>query len=239
MTGPTGSISGFKGARADILVALKKHQPLTVRELAERFGVTGNALRRHLKELELGGVVQYRREVRGVGGPAFAYRLTDAGEGLFPRSYDQALSQALELVRRQFGSDAVVEIFRQRWKEIADRARPELASLSLNERAQRLAELLTTLGYMAEASGAGEHTATIREHNCTIRAVVEQFPEVCAAEQRFIQDVLGVDVRREAHMAKGANCCEYCVAEPARLGHHRATQQTAPTGAASQLQETT
>ena len=235
MTGPTSSISGFKGARAEVLLALKKSQPLTAGELADRFGVTANALRRHLKELELEGVVAYRREVRGVGGPVFAYRLTEEGERLFPRSYDQALTQALELVRSQFGSDAVVEMFRQRWKEIADRAMPELAALSLPDRARRLAELLTALGYMAEATSRDDATPTIREHNCTIRAVVEQFPEVCAAEQRFIQDVLGVDVRREAHMAKGANCCEYCVAEPAGLRHHRTSEQRAGD---SRLQET-
>ncbi|MGQ0645933.1 MAG: helix-turn-helix transcriptional regulator [Gemmatimonadaceae bacterium] len=238
MLGANGSLSGFKGARSDILVALKKNQPLTAKALAERFGVTTNALRRHLKELELEGVVGYRREVRGVGGPVHEYRLTEEGERLFPRSYDQVLAQALEIVREQFGSDAVVEIFRQRWKEIADRVRPELAHLTVTERAQRLAQMLTSLGYMAEASG--EDGATIREHNCTIRAVVEQFPEVCAAEQRFIQEVLGVDVTRQTHIAKGANCCEYCVAEPARLSHRPATDnRIEPAGSKSRLQETT
>jgi len=215
-------LTGFRGTRAEVLVGLKKGQPLTAKELAEQFGVTPNALRRHLKELEAEGLVRYRREVRGVGGPVFAYTLTEHGERLFPRSYDTVLGEALEMVREQFGTAGVVELFRRRWEEIAERHKPELASLPLHERATRLAQLLTSLGYMAEATSGVP--ATLVEHNCTIRAVVDRFPEVCAAEQRFIQEVLGVEVTRQAHMAKGANCCEYCLQPVVQIESNQETQ---------------
>ncbi len=208
-TPTTAAIPGYRGMRGEVLLALKKAQPLTAKELGALFGVTPNALRRHLKELEVEGVVQYRREVRGVGGPVFAFSLTEAGERLFPRAYDSALREVLELVREQLGSDGVVELFRKRWADIAERAKPELARLPLNERAHRLAQLLTSLGYMAEASeGDG---ATLREHNCAIRAVIERFPEICVAEERFLAEVLGAHVTRQTHIAAGANCCEYCI----------------------------
>lgn len=203
--------AGFKGTRGDILVALKRSQPLTAKELADRFGMTANAFRRHLKDLEAEGLVGYSREVRGVGQPVFAYRLTEAGERLFPSQYDVVLSQALETVREKFGSEAVVDIFRARWAAIAESAGPELALLPLPERTQRLAQLLSSMGYMAEAELNGH--STLREHHCTIRSLVERFPEVCAAEERFIREVLGADVVRQAHIAKGANCCEYCITE--------------------------
>lgn len=206
-------LPGYKGLRGGILVALKKAQPLTVSELGVQFGVTGNALRRHLKELELEGVVRYRREIRGVGGPVFAYTLTESGERLFPQAYDTALSAVLDMVKARLGSEGVVELFTQRWREIADKAKPELDRLPMNERAHRLAELLTSLGYMAEASGGDE--ATIREHNCAIRAVIERFPEICVAEERFLREVLGAEVTRQRHIATGSNCCEYCIAAPA------------------------
>lgn len=207
---PTNApIPGYRGMRGEVLLALKKSQPITAKELGSLFGVTPNALRRHLKELEAEGVVRYQREVRGVGGPVFAFSLTEAGERLFPRAYDSALREVLELVRQQLGSDGVVELFRKRWAEIAERAKPELARLPLNERAHRLAALLTSLGYMAEASeGEG---ATLREHNCAIRAVIERFPEICVAEERFLAEVLGAQITRQTHIAAGANCCEYCI----------------------------
>lgn len=211
MSSPTIAIPipGYRGLRGDVLVALKKAQPLTAKELGARFGVTPNALRRHLKELEHEGLVRYQREIRGVGGPVFSFSLTDAGERLFPHAYDSTLGEVLELVREQFGSAGVVELFRKRWAEIAERAKPELSHLPLEARAERLAELLTGLGYMAESSGGA--SATLREHNCAIRAVIERFPEICVAEHGFLEEVLGAHVTRQQHIAAGANCCEYCI----------------------------
>jgi len=232
------AIPGYRGLRGEVLLALKKAQPLTAKELGALFGVTPNALRRHLKELEAEGVVRYRREVRGVGGPVFAFSLTEAGERLFPRAYDSALNEVLELVRQQMGSEGVVELFRKRWADIAERAKPELALLPLNERAQRLAQLLTSLGYMAEAS-AGE-SATLREHNCAIRAVIERFPEICVAEERFLAEVLGAHVTRQTHIAAGANCCEYCIHPADASGTDQATMAgAAPQAPAPFVQITT
>ncbi len=228
-----GEVAGFKGMKRQILVALRKSQPLTVQGLAQYFGVTPNALRRHLKELETGGFLSFEREVKGVGGPSFSYRLTSAGERLFPSAYEQVLSQALESVRDRFGSEAVVDIFRERWSRIAEQARPELQALPLAERTTRLAQLLSSMGYMAEATpGDG----TLREHNCTIRAVVERFPEVCAAEERFIQEVLGADVKRQSHIAKGANCCEYCITERTTATQRPDGSQDPTSFASDQLQ---
>jgi DeoR family suf operon transcriptional repressor len=203
--------AGFGGTRGEIITALKKAQPLTAKELASMFGVTPNALRRHLKELETEGIVRYQREIRGVGGPVFAFSLTDAGEALFPRAYERALAEVLDLVREQQGDEGLVQLFQRRWDEIARVARPELEQLPVDQRATRLAELLTSLGYMAEAHPGSGALPVLTEHNCAIRVIAERFPEVCAAEERFIADLLGTPVTRQAHIAKGANCCEYCV----------------------------
>lgn len=204
---------GYRGTRGEILTALKMAQPLTAKELADRFGVTPNALRRHLKELESEGIVRYQRDIRGVGGPVFAFSLTDAGEALFPRGYERALADVLDLVREQHGDDGLIQLFQRRWDDIAKVARPELERLPVDQRATRLAELLTSLGYMAEAHTVSGALPVLTEHNCAIRLIAERFPEVCAAEERFIADLLGAPVTRQAHIAKGANCCEYCIAE--------------------------
>ncbi|MGQ0642464.1 MAG: helix-turn-helix transcriptional regulator [Gemmatimonadaceae bacterium] len=208
MTAPVHTLAGYRGTRGELLFALKRTQPVTVQELAEQFGVSATALRRHLKELEADGAVRYERVVRGVGGPVYAYSLTDAGEALFPRAYDQALTEALEVLRERVGVDGVVEVFRRRWEALAAERMPELSALPLAERATRLAELLSSLGYMAEAGAGG---GRLTEHNCAIRAVAERFPEVCAAEAKFLEEWLGAHVERTQHIASGATCCEYCI----------------------------
>jgi DeoR family suf operon transcriptional repressor len=217
------TLAGFRGIRGDVLVAVKKSQPITANELGTAFGLTANAVRRHLKELEAEGFVACARRVRGVGGPALVYSLTPTGEALFPRAYDATLTALLDGVREQHGADGVVALFRAQWERVAAGAKEELAALPLNERAQLLTELLTSHGYMAE-SGAGPNAdeSLIREHNCVLRAVAEQFPEVCVAEERFLAEFLGAVVERRKHIASGASCCEYCVKEQREAGTEKA-----------------
>ncbi|MGQ0537467.1 MAG: helix-turn-helix transcriptional regulator, partial [Gemmatimonadaceae bacterium] len=109
-------------------------------------------------------------------------------------------------LRERIGVDGVVEVFRRRWEVLAAERKEEMAALPLAERATRLAELLSSLGYMAEADAA-----RLTEHNCAIRAVAERFPEVCAAEASFLEEWLGAHVERTQHIASGATCCEYCI----------------------------
>jgi DeoR family suf operon transcriptional repressor len=218
MTGLIPSLGGFRGLRGELLVALKKTQPATARDLGERFDLTANAVRRYLEELEAEGLVRHDREVRGVGGPVFTWSLTGTGEGLFPRAYAPALAHALTMVREQSGEAGVRAIFDREWHAIAEEAKGELARLPLAERAQLLAELLSSRGYMAEAHPDGAGTVTLREHNCAIRDVAERFPEVCAAEAQFLAEVLGARVERTTHIASGGNCCAWCVTEPPAPG---------------------
>ena len=216
------TLAGFRGIRGDVLVAVKRSQPITASELAAEFGLTPNALRRHLKELEAEGLVGCVRQVRGVGGPRLAYSLTESGEALFPRSYDTTLATLLDTVREQRGADGVVELFRAQWQRVAGGAKEELAALPLNERTQLLSELLSSHGYMAESDTLPNAETLIREHNCVLRAVAEKFPEVCVAEERFLAEFLGAAVERRKHIASGASCCEYCVRESAGAREQRA-----------------
>jgi DeoR family suf operon transcriptional repressor len=212
-----GALGGFRGVRAELLVALKKAQPMTARELGEQFGLTANALRRHLKALEEDGLVRYRREVRGVGAPVYAYSLTVAGEALFPRSYVQVLATALDALRAQTGDRAVEAVLEAEWTRLADEAGPVLEALPLEERVPLVAELLTAKGYMAEVEPT---SLTLRIHNCAMREIAERFPEACAVEAKFVERLLGVPLVRNAHRRDGCGRCEYGVS-----GHLSAVQQ--------------
>lgn len=212
------TLAGFKGLRSDILVALRKEQPLTIRMLAKRFDLTPNALRRHLTELVDAGLVVYRREIHGLGAPVFAYSLSETGEALFPRAYVDPLVDALESLREREGTEAVIQLFRRRWDAMAESAKPRLATLPLHERAQLLAEMLAAEGYMSEAIGGKGEAATIRHHNCAVREIALRFPEVCSAEAEFMETVLDAPVERRTHLKDGCRACEYGATErvPAR-----------------------
>ena len=229
------ALVGYRGLRSDLLIELKKAQPLTAKELGVRFGLTANALRRLLKELEGAGLVHYRREVRGVGGPRFAYSLSAEGEALFPRAYAPALADALAALHEAQGPGAVAGFFRRRWAGVVAEAGLDLAGLPLDDRVQLLAELLTSQGYMAEAAAGAPGERVLRKYNCALREIAERFPELCDAEVAFMEEALGARLDRRAHLLAGCNRCEYRVVDNDEGGRWKKEEGTATSPSAPPL----
>jgi DeoR family suf operon transcriptional repressor len=217
MTAITPSLAGHRGLRGDVLVELKRAQPLTAAQLAQCFGVTANAIRRHLKELEVEQLIEYIREQRGQGAPTFAYRLTDRGEGLFPNRYDRELTAVLEYIERESGRAAVRRFFEERFRAEAHEILVRLGDGPFEERVAAVVEYLRREGFMPNVSvNAGG--VRIAEHNCAMHAVAQRFPEVCDTELEFLTQVLGPGVQRERHIVSGCNACEYAVRHDERRG---------------------
>lgn len=201
---------GLRGARGAVLVELKRGNRLTAKELAARLGMSLNAVRHHLKELEADGLVEYERQHRGVGAPTFAYRLSAAGEALFPRRYESTLTELLDYVVRRDGRASAVAVLEARYDALAHRLAQELAGATPSERMAAVAQLLSDEGYMAEGTASAD-SGTLIEHNCAVQAVAERFPEICAAEARFLASALGAAVDRRGHILSGCSACEYRV----------------------------
>lgn len=196
--------------RGAILLQLKGTHPSTAKELASKLQVSLNAVRHHLKELEGQGLVEYERRNQGVGAPAFAYRLTSAAEVLFPRRYEATLNEVLDHVVEREGRAAAVSLLEARYDALTRQLQQELAGVEPSQRMAAVARRLTEEGYMAEAS-ATTSSGVLVEHNCAMQAVAERFPEICAAEARFLTAVLGGEVERQGHILSGCSACEYHV----------------------------
>lgn len=201
---------GYKGQRGALLVELKKAPGLSARDLAARLALSLNAVRHHLKELAADGVVEYERVHHGVGAPGFAYRLTAAGELLFPRRYGEALVQLLEAVEARDGREAAVALLEAHVQALGRRLHEEAATLPPQERMAAVVRVRSEQGYMAE--GQATHCCgTLTEHNCAMREVAERYPELCAAEIRVLGEALGGTIERRRHQLGGCGACEYKV----------------------------
>jgi DeoR family transcriptional regulator, suf operon transcriptional repressor len=210
MTGLPSTPTGLRGPRAQIVLEIKRSQPVTAKSLSAIFGVSTNAIRRHLKELELDGSVVYVREQRGMGAPVYVYRLTPRGEALFPNRYEGALKDLLQHIEEKAGRGEISVLFADQFRSRADQLKTELADQPVEVRLQRLVRILTEEGYMAEWDSR-DGAIRLAEHNCAIRAVAERYPEVCAAERRFLTEVLASQVERRTHITEGSNACEYAI----------------------------
>ena len=207
---------GYRGIRGQLLVELKQVSVgLTARELTQRTGASLNAVRHHLKELESESLLVRRREQRGVGAPVHLYFLSQSGENLFPRRYQELLTETLSQVEGRNGRPAIVEAMDQRYGALAGRLKADLGDATGPERLEMVARILIEEGYMAawrESDGA----IRLTEHNCAIKAVAQRFPEICELEERFLRDVLGAGVERHSHILSGCQACEYSIHFPER-----------------------
>ena len=220
------NIAHSNGLRWAILVELKRAHRATAKDLASRLGVSLNAVRHHLKELESQTLVAYERRHQGVVAPAFAYRLTTSAATLFPRRYEATLNELLDHVVEREGRAAAVAVLEARYATLTRRLQVELEGVAPAERMTAVARLLTEEGYMAEAK-ASTSSGILVEHNCAIQAVAERFPEICAAEARFLAAVLGAEVDRQEHILSGCSACEYRV----RFTSPETTQAVPPASA--------
>jgi DeoR family suf operon transcriptional repressor len=217
----TPGLAGQRGLRGEILVELKKSQPIAAKELAGKFSVSANAIRRHLKELQAEGLVVYSRVNKGSGAPTFVFELSNDGEALFPTQYGEVLADVLAQLARSGGREVVKQMFAERFREHAERIRSELSEATLEEKVKAVAGLLSDQGFMA-AWSTEDDSLKLAEHHCAVRAVAEAFPEICAAEAEFLSDVLQTEVVRDSHIPEGCNSCQYSIrlksssAEPTR-----------------------
>lgn len=209
---PSLPLGALRGPRADLVLALKGGPGLTARALMERLGLSPNAVRHHLKELEAAGLVTYDRQAGAVGAPSHRYHLTPAGDALFPRRYEEAVGRLLDHVVEHEGRAAAVAVLEAKYRELAHRLMAELANASPQERLQAVARALAAEGYMPEVRrDSASALPMLVEHNCPMQQVAERFPELCDAEARFLAEVLEAEVTRSAHIATGCGTCEYVV----------------------------
>lgn len=203
--------AGHRGPRASILVLLKCRAGATVAEVAEELGCSLNAARHHLKELEIEGVVSYDRTPSGVGAPAHVWRLTAAGQRLFPARYERTLIQLLDRVVEREGREAAVAVLKEQYEVLAQRLEAETRGLAPEARGAAIARVLDAEGYMATWAHAAEG-GLLTEHNCPHRLIAERFPEVCEAEERFLAEAFGAPIERRSRISGGCGTCSYRVA---------------------------
>ncbi len=211
--------TGHRGARAAVLLELKRVGVATAATLAESLSCSVNAVRHHLKELETAALVGHDRVAHGVGAPQHAYRLSAKGHELFPDRYADTVSHLLDHVVQLQGRAASVEMLQSHYGALAERICTETSQLNGDERGEHIARALAGEGFMAKWHPTPDG-GTLVEHNCPHRVVAEKFPEVCADEEAFLARAFGARVERQSHIAAGCGCCSYqiTVQPPAAKG---------------------
>ncbi len=213
-----------------ILEYLLKEGEATALGLAEALGVTPQAIRRHLKDLEEEGLIGY---VVGQGGklgesvtmgrPGHVYRLSRKGRDRFTNNHGEFAVSLLDTLAETVGQDQVSSILQKQWQRKAQMYRDRLMGHSLQEQVAKLVELRREEGYMAEWYAIepdepdGEPASSPRrfmltEHHCAIADVAESFPSVCGHELEMFSELFpSCQVERTHWIIDGEHRCGYLI----------------------------
>ena len=164
----------------------------TVGELAQRLGLTDNAVRAHLLSLERDGLVRQSGVQRGFRKPHFAYELTPEAERLFPKAYDVLLNGLIAALKVRLPPAMLEEVLREVGRSLASDEAPGEGA-DLRERVERAARVLKVLGGSPLVEGEGGRLL-IRSGSCPMAAAVAEHPEVCELAEALVAEIVGAPV---------------------------------------------
>jgi predicted ArsR family transcriptional regulator len=195
--------------RDEVARLLLEQGPATANSLGKRLDLSPAAVRRHLDTLLAEGRIEVRQQrplgPRGRGRPAKLFALTEAGRESFPHAYDDLAAAALRFLAQTHGEDAVQAFADSRVAFLAERYGPAIAKAgSAQDRLEVLADALSTEGYAATAV---DGTGQLCQHHCPVAHVAAEFPQLCEAETRAFEKLLGTHVTRLATIARGDGVC--------------------------------
>jgi len=204
--------STIGSAQRRLVDHLKRSGPSTTADLAGALGVTTQAVRPQLAELEAAGLVVSELLSTGVRGrPPVGWALSPTAIGLFPdRHGDLAvdLISAMRTTVGQAGVDAVIAARDEQQYRAIIESMPDDAGVE--QRARVLAEHRDQQGYMAEIVADGDNLLLV-EHHCPICAAATECQGLCRAELELFERVIGAGatVERTDHLLSGDQRCVY------------------------------
>jgi len=199
-------------AQRRIVDHLKRSGACTTAALAEALGVTTQAVRPPLAELEERGLVVAETVVTGHRGrPPLGWALAPPAIGLFPDRHSDLTVELLGAMRSTLGDSAVRQVLRERDRgQVAAMEAAMPPDADVVTRVEVLARARSEQGYMAEVSSHDGHLLLV-EHHCPVCVAATACEGLCENELEFFRQVIGPDaqVERTQHLLSGDERCAY------------------------------
>lgn len=192
-----------------LLRLLKTGGPQQAADAGHVLHMTSEAARQQFVKLASAGWVEAYSQTRGVGRPVQLWQLTSKGHGRFPDTHADLTVQLLDAVRETFGPGAIDQLITVREQQSMQAYTQALGpAQSLAERVQRLVQVRTREGYMAEYEEV-EGGYLLIENHCPICAAASSCQNFCRSEQQLFERVLQARVMRTEHLLTNSRRCVY------------------------------
>src|SRR4029077_12468220 len=131
------SMIAGRSTRMEVLEHIRRKGRASAESIASDLGVTPNAIRQHLTNLERDGFVISQPERRARGRPSLLFSLTERADSVFPKRYGQLATMVLQEVRERGGEDALDEIFARVGARHASVIEKDLEGLDFDQKLSR------------------------------------------------------------------------------------------------------
>lgn len=204
--------AGLSRSRAVIMDALKRRGTASRTEIAASLGQTREAARQHLMALEREGWIARDDTVaeNRPGRPSIRYRLTDAGDHLFPKHYDAMSIELMDTLVERLGESGLQDMLKAITDRQVERWQAELDGLDLAAKLDRLKGIYFEGDPYTRVERDGDGFVLI-ERNCPFLNVALQRPALCSVTVSTLSRLLGVRVYREARFQDGDRHCAFRV----------------------------
>ncbi|MDF2649845.1 MAG: transcriptional regulator [Paenibacillus sp.] len=202
--------------RRGIIDLLKQQGGMDVMALSSEFSLSGMAIRQHLNALKEEGLVTHEEEARPMGRPAKLWRLTPEANRFFPSGYSELSVSLINSMREAFGNEGLDKLLAVRDKNMQEQYLQHIGDApGIREKLEKLANIRTNEGYMAEFKDQGDGSFLFIEKHCPICEAAAVCTGLCKYELNLFQTILGNNalIERVEHILAGGRNCVYTVRE--------------------------
>lgn len=199
----------------DILAFIKQQGEATNADIADKLGVSYEAVRQQLRQLEATHLVVSRKqrdEDQRAGRPTQVYALSPAGDQLFPKAYDDLALALIDTLAAALGPQALQEVLASFTDENVRQWTPHLRNKTLLERLEALKGIyLEDDAYMEVSKDEADGTLRLVERNCPYLNIASRRPALCSVTVSTLSRLLGHMVTREKRFQDGDGRCVFRV----------------------------
>jgi predicted ArsR family transcriptional regulator len=201
---------GLGETQRKLVEILKRRGPAALADLEASLHLARETLRDHLKSLAAQGLVERAGSRRdGPGRPQVLYRLSLAGEAIFPRREGEVLGELATFLIEAGQRELLEQFFAARADGKRERLLGRVAGLAGSERLAEVAQILSEEGFLAEIETTTQEQPVLRLCHCPLRHLVDVTHLPCRAELELVRELLGSDLERTAFMPHGDASCSY------------------------------
>jgi predicted ArsR family transcriptional regulator len=202
-----------RSTRMEVLELLRRKGRCSAETIATDLGVTTNAVRQHLTNLERDGLVVSHPERSGRGRPSLLFQLTERADAVFPKRYGQLATMVLQEVQEMGGPEALDEVFARVAERHAHAIEKDLEGLEFDDKLRRVVAWIGRAGTLAEQTEIQEGVR-VTIHNCPFRNTALKFPQVCTITPQLITRLTGAAVSQSESIHRRDPYCSFVVHRP-------------------------